>query len=282
MKLRIASTVAILAGCAYAAAAQAQTAGPQGSPSREQEWRIPAAKGAMLSTTVYRPRGDGPWPLVIANHGSPASDAIKEFENVSDWFVKQGYVVAVPWRRGYGRTGGAMADGMGSCAKPTYARAGAETASDIKAVMDHLRGQSFVAPTRTIVVGHSAGGWGSMAMSASNPPGVSAMVNFGGGRGGRCEMSDGTYGVGAPDQLVELAGKWGATARVPMLWIYASNDSFFNPALVRRMYDAYTGAGGRAELHDVGAIGNDGHQLLSTRPGLAAWQPLLTTFIKDK
>lgn len=274
---------ALLASLIASSTALAQSPGPQGATSREQEWRIPAAGGSpLLSTMVYRPRGDGPFPLMVANHGSPAPDAIREFQYVSSWFVDRGYVVAVPWRRGYGRTGGAMADGMGSCNSPVYPKAGLATASDITAVIDYLRTQPFVLPTRTIVVGHSAGGWGTMALSATNPPGVAGMVNFAGGRGGRCAMPSGRYGVGAPDLLVETAGKWGRTARVPMLWIYAANDSYFDHPLARRMADAYTGAGGRADVQLVGAVGDDGHQLLSIRPGLSVWQPLVAAFLQGK
>jgi dienelactone hydrolase len=149
-------------------------------------------------------------------------------------------------------------------------------------VIDYLRTQPFVAPTRTIVVGHSAGGWGAMALSATNPPGVAGMVNFAGGRGGRCTMPNGGYGVGAPETLIAGAAQYGSTARVPMLWIYAANDSYFNPALARRMADAYNGAGGHADLKQVGTVGDDGHQLVSLRPGLAVWQPLLGGFLKDK
>lgn len=283
MRSTIASIAAAFAACVLSVAAQAQSPGPQGAASREQEWRIPAAGGsALLLTTVYRPRGDGPWPLMVANHGSPAGDPPRYFRNLTDWFVDRGYVVAVPWRRGYGPAGGAIADGMGPCTNPVYLKAGAETASDIMSVVDYLRTQPFVLPTRTIVVGASAGGWGAMALAASNPPGIAGMVSFAGGRGGRCSLPGGHVGVAAPDRLVEGAARYGSTARVPMLWIYAANDSYFNHALARRMADAYTGAGGRAELKLVGAVGEDGHMLVSLRPGLAVWQPLLADFIKGK
>ncbi len=279
MKPRIACVAAIFVVCALSAMAQAQSPGPQGRPSREQDWRIPAAAGSpLLLTTVYRPRGDGPWPLMVANHGIPAGKPQEFLRNLTDWFVDRGYVVAVPWRRGYGPTGGAVADDRGPCNNPVYFKAGIETASDIRAVIDYLRTQPFVLPGRTIVVGQSAGGWGTIALSSTNPPGVAGMVNVAGGQGGRCFRAGG----GQPDTLVAAAARYGSTARIPMLWIYAANDSSFSPALAQRLADAYNGAGGRADLRLVGAVGGDGHDLLALRPGLAVWQPLMAAFVKDK
>jgi len=46
-----------------------------------------------------------------------------------------------------------------------------------------------------------------------------------------------------------------------MLWVYATNDTFFSPDLGRAMHAAYTGAGGKAEFVDVGLFGADGHML---------------------
>jgi hypothetical protein len=58
-----------------------------------------------------------------------------------------------------------------------------------------------------------------------------------------------------PSTLVRAAARYGATAGVPLLWIYAANDSYFDPALARSMVDAYDGAGGQATLQAVGPNG---------------------------
>jgi len=46
-----------------------------------------------------------------------------------------------------------------------------------------------------------------------------------------------------------------------MLWIYNENDTFFGPALCKRMHDAFTEAGGKAKYHLLPAFGSDGHFL---------------------
>ena len=239
-----------------------------------------------MLTTVMRPKGEAKAPLVVINHGSPAESSARpqmsrqRYSALSSWFVAHGYVVAVPLRRGYGETGGAWAEDYGPCNNPDYAGAGLQTAADIKAAIDFMRTQPFVASDHAIVVGQSAGGWGTIALSSLNPPGVSGMIDFAGGRGGHQRMSTGGMGNCATSALVQAAAKYGATARVPMLWIYAANDTFFEPGLARRMVDAYNGAGGHATLQAVGPNGQEGHNLATSPDGPAVWTPLVENFLR--
>jgi dienelactone hydrolase len=281
---------ASILSCLLALPALGQSAGPQDaerSVNREQVWRIPAGGGSpLMLTTVMRPPGEAKAPLVVINHGSPADSSARprmsrqRYSGLSSWFVSRGYVVALPLRRGYGETGGAWAEDYGRCNNPDYAGAGLQTAADIKAAIDFMRTQPFVAPDHTIVVGHSAGGWGTIALSSLNPPGVSGMIDFAGGRGGHQNMPSGGLGNCTPSVLVQAAAKYGSTARVPMLWIYAANDSFFEPSLARRMVDAYNDAGGRATLQAVGPNGQDGHNLATSADGPVVWGPLVENFLR--
>lgn len=274
----------VLLLCLLALPALAQSAGPQGpegSKMREQEWRIPGPGGVLMDATVFRPPGNARAPLMVMNHGSPASSSERPgmkrptYTAVSSFFVSRGYVVVLPLRRGYGATGGPWAEGYGRCNNPDYVDAGLQTAADIRATIDYMRGQSFVAPDRTIVVGQSAGGWGTLALSSLNPSGVPAMIDFAGGRGGHQPGA----GNCEPSALVKAAGRYGATARVPLLWINSANDTFFEPTLVNRMVEAYTKAGGQAVHRPVAAFGKEGHNLASSDSGAPVWQPLVTEFL---
>jgi len=258
---------------------------PAAAQEREQIVKLPGPGGATLVTNVLRPAGDARRPLVVINHGSPADDSQRakmvppRYSSLSSWFLAQGYVVALPLRRGYGETGGAWAEGYGSCSSPDYFSAGLQGAADIRATIDFMRTQPYVAPDRTLVVGQSAGGWATVALSSLNPPGVPAMVNFAGGRGGHQRLPGGGLGNCTPEALVLAAGKYGATARVPMLWIYTENDSFFEPSLAKRMVAAYDAAGGKATYKPLGAFGRDGHLLAGSESGGPIWQPLVTSFL---
>ncbi|WP_020697161.1 alpha/beta hydrolase family protein [Reyranella massiliensis] len=258
---------------------------PAAAQEREQIVRVPGPGGANLIATVLRPPGEARQPLVIINHGSPADGSRRatmerpRYATLSSWFVARGYVVVLPIRRGYGDSGGTWAEGYGRCESPDYFNAGLQSAADIQATIDYMRSQPYVAADRTIVVGQSAGGWAAIALSSRNPPGVSGMINFAGGRGGQQKMAGGDIGNCTPDALVDAAAKYGATARVPMLWIYAENDSFFEPALARRMAEAYDKAGGKATYLPLGPFGRDGHGLAGATNGASVWSPLVETFL---
>ena len=242
---------------------------------------IPAAAGATLRTRLLRPTGAGPFPLAIVSHGSPASASqrpdmeIPTFATASSWLLQRGYMVALPLRRGYGETGGPWLEQYGACNNPDYYRAGLTTAEDIDATIGFFRARSETARDRIILIGWSAGGWGSIAAASRNPPGVFAVVNFAGGRGG----GQPKVGNCTPARLIEAAARYGATARIPSLWLYAENDSFFGPDLSRKMFDAYVGAGAKAEYVALPAFGSDGHRVFGASNARSLWQPPVGKFL---
>ncbi len=276
----------VLLGLLAAVPALGQSPGPQEpehGQDREQRWLIPTddGSGRLMRTIVYRPPGETPRRLLVINHGAPTSGAASapqpRFANVAPWFVARGYVVVVPQRRGYGATGGRQNESYGHCDNADFLGAGREGARDIAASVAFMRQQPFVRPDGTMIAGHSAGGWATLAYASRNPPGVVAMLNFAGGRGGwRDNLPN--YNC-APDNLVRAAGEYGRTARVPTLWIYAENDSFFDPALSRRLVDAYRKAGGVATYVLTPPFGQDGHSLFVARGGVDVWSPAVKAFL---
>jgi dienelactone hydrolase len=137
--------------------------------------------------------------------------------------------------------------------------------------------QPFIKNGRAVVVGQSAGGWGAIALASRNPPGVKAIINFAGGRGGRSNLQPNNNC--APDRLIAAAGEFGKTARIPSLWIYTENDSFFGPVISKRMADAFRHAGGRVEYHLLPAFGEEGHVLVTSQTALASWRPIVDKFL---
>ena len=257
---------------------------PLAAQEREEIVRVPGPGGSNLIATVLRPPGEARAPLVVINHGSPADGSQRttmqrpKYPTLSSWFLAKGYVVALPLRRGYGESGGTWAEAYGRCETPDYYNAGLQGAADIQATIDYMRTRPYVAE-RALVVGQSAGGWATVALSSRNPPGVPGMINFAGGRGGHQKLPGGGIGNCTPEALVQAAGRYGATARVPMLWLYAQNDSFFEPSLAARMAQAYDAAGGRANYKPLPAFGRDGHGLAGARDGAPLWSPLVESFL---
>ena len=130
------------------------------------------------------------------------------------------------------------------------------------------------------MVGQSAGGWAAIALSSRNVRGVRAIITFAAGRGGRVDGKPNNNC--APEKLVAATRDFGQTARVPMLWIYIENDTFFGPALSKRMHQAYTEAGGMAEYHLLPPFGNDGHFLIDSPDAIPLWAPLVSQFLDGR
>ncbi len=146
-----------------------------------------------------------------------------------------------------------------------------------KWIIDYMTEQKFAVPDSAIVIGQSAGGWAAIALSSQNLPSVKAIIAFAAGRGGR--VGGKPNNNCNPDKLVEATAEFGSTARVPMLWIYIENDTYFGPELSKRMHAAYTGAGGSAEYHLMPPFGNEGHIFIDSPDSIPQWSPLVSQFL---
>lgn len=236
-----------------------RVAGPHGAPEghyNQQLWWVPIPSigeaKVLLETVVYSPPGSGPFPLVTINHGKPApgSDlrSIRpEFEAAAHWFVDRGFFVAVPLRRGYGRSEGVESDMVGSCANLDYVATSEQTAAEIEGVIDYLATRSLVDGDHVVVVGHSHGGFGALGVAADAPAGVRGVINFAGGSGSwgmfnlwqlPRRILQGRLCNGRKEFLSALR-MLGERNSLPQLWLYAVDDSTFAPELVQAMLRAY-------------------------------------------
>jgi dienelactone hydrolase len=272
---------------AHQAAAQASLGAqaPEAEPDRRQQWLVPSPDPATSAHAfLFRPSGDGPFPLAIIAHATSqnvlrrAQMPQPEYRALAAWLVARGFAVLVPERPGHGATGGRYLEDQGGCDEADYARAGRATADSIGAALDFMHGQSFIRQDGIVIVGHSAGGWGALALAERNPPGVSAIVVFAPGRGGRA--NDLPDQVCAPHTLISAAAAFGKGARVPVTWLVAANDSYFSPDLSRRMADAFRAGGGRVNFRALAAYGSEGHWLAETEGGVKAAGPELDRALK--
>ena len=279
--------VLLIAACAVASA-PTPAAALLSSQAKDQPLSIPvtSARGesVQLAARICLPEGEAPASLVILNHGSPANPADRPGmrlgrcdQESAQWFLKRGFAVLFALRRGYGATGGVWAEGYGECSDPQFERGGLASARDIDAMVEYATQLPFVKPDDVIVVGVSAGGWGSIAYDSRAHPKVKAFVNFAGGRGGHKDrIPNSNCG---PQVLIEAAARYGATATTPMLWIYAANDSFFAPPLAAALWRAFTSAGGKGDFEQLGPSGNDGHGLFNQPGGSKIWGPLVERYL---
>lgn len=246
------------------------------APLDEKVAMVPVVSGTdslQLETTIYKPPGDGPFPLVIMNHGKALGDPHGQprdrFLVLSREFVKRGYAVVIPMRKGFAGSGGNYVE---------YAcdmfNNGEMQASDVQAALDYFAGQSWVDQSRILVAGQSYGGLATLAFGMHGYPGVKGLLNFAGGlrmHGGDCPWQS---------SLIDAFAEFGKRTTVPSLWFYGANDQHFSAELAARMHDAYVRGGGNAELVAFGNFKNDAHGMSGSWDGVKIWWPETEKFLK--
>ncbi len=243
----------------------------------EQVMMIPVTANGVdvaLETTVFRPPGDGPYPVLIMNHGkargSPRLQERDRFIAISREFVKRGYAVVIPMRTGFAHSGGQyLDDGCDLTAN------GQAQANDVQGVIEFLSRQPWADHGRMVVAGQSHGGLTALALGTRNLPGVRGLINFAGGLktdSGPCQWRS---------ALLNAFAEYGARTRLPSLWFYGANDSYFNPALAMSLRDAFVGAGGQAKLVAFGQFKQDAHAMSGSRDGVRIWWPETERFLKQ-
>jgi dienelactone hydrolase len=247
--------------------------GAEGEPNRLQQWLVPSSDpGTPAHAILFRPPGDGPFPLALIAHASTqnvlrrAQMPQPEYRALAAWLVAHGFAVLVPERLGHGATGGKYLEDQGGCDEADYVHAGRATAEEIAAALGFIRKQPFIKPDGVVIVGHSAGAWGALALAGENPGEVAAIIAFAPGRGGHA--NDFPNQVCAPHTLLSAAAEFGKTARVPVTWLVAANDSYFSPVLSRQLADAFRADGGKVDFRVLPAYGGEGHWLPETESGV--------------
>jgi dienelactone hydrolase len=249
--------------------------GAEGTPNRMQQWLVPtpaADRGAHA--VLYRPGGDGPFRLAVIAHAT-TQNALRRaqmpqpaYRALAAFFVAHGFAVLVPERSGHGATGGAYFEEQGGCDEADYARSGRATAAQIELALNYLRQQPFIRPDGAVIVGHSAGGWGALALAGQDQRQVAAIIAFAPGRGGHA--GDVENNICAPQTLIAAAGQFGKAARVPVTWLVAQNDTYFSPDFSRALVEAFRAGGGKVIFSVLPALGSEGHWLAESEAGIGS------------
>lgn len=216
-------------------------------------------------------------PIALITHGKSSHLADMLESKASDYsgpardLARRGYLAVVVMRRGFGQSDGPMAATV-SCATTTFADRFAADADDLQGALDAVSKRPDADPTRVIAIGVSAGGAAAVALSARNLKNLRGVISISGG----LRMPD----CPKEDVLVNAYKDFGLASRVPNLWIYARNDSFFGPALVERMQTAFLDGGGDVKLVMYEKFGNDGHNLFNTGAGKLQWLMEMDAFLR--
>jgi dienelactone hydrolase len=251
----------------------------------EEQVTIPVQGGRyFVAATILRPDGPGPYGAVVLNHGVPVSQRERDTTSAAHFavsapvFARRGYVVVMPLRRGFGKTGGEFAEDAGPCSNPNFEAGEENAAADVMAAYDYARLLPYVDPSRMILAGQSAGAMASIfAAGMKAPRGLVAVLSFAGGRGGNPSMSPGV--PCAIEPLAQVFDVLGKSVKAPVLFHYAQNDQYFGPSITRQWYERFTAGGARAEYVVQPPFGDDGHFLFADLVGVRHWLPTVERFL---
>lgn len=241
--------------------------GAEGAPNRRQDWLVPTQDQITPSRAIlFRPPGKGPFRLAVIAHASTQNRLARaqmpqpEYAALAAALVARGFAVLIPQRLGHGKTGGPYLEDQEGCDNAEYAMSARTTAEAITTALTFMRTQAFVRKDASVIVGHSAGGWGALALADQGRASIASIIAFAPGRGGRANDRPGN--ICAPDKLIAAAAEFGEGAKVPVTWLVAENDSYFPPEVSKKMADAFAEAGdGKVDFRVLPAFGNEGHWL---------------------
>jgi dienelactone hydrolase len=222
-----------------------------------------------LEVVIEKPTGEGPFPLLVFNHGStgngrePARFGVTSWSpEIADYFVKKGWMVAFPQRRGRGKSDGLYDEGFapdraqGYTCDPERSLAGADRAlDDIEAAVAALKQRPDVAHNRIVVGGQSRGGVLSIVYAAAHSEEVRGVINFVGGWVGE-------GGCGPLSEINRTLFRRGGKFEGSTLWLYGHNDRTYSIDHSRSNFDAFVGAGGRGDFLEFDEPSGEGHNLI--------------------
>jgi dienelactone hydrolase len=230
-------------------------------------------KPIRLEVVIHKPPGDGPFPLLVVNHGSTTGEGNTPVPFTQTWsnpafaemFVKKGYMVAFPQRRGRGKSEGLYDEGFNVDRSQGYARdpklslPGADRAlTDIAAAVEVLLQWPDVARRPILMAGFSRGGILSIAYAGMHPREVAGVINFAGGW-----MAE---EIPAASEVNGTLFKCGGTFPHPTLWLYGNQDPHYSLDHCRANFAAFQAAGGKGSFFDFEVPGGNGHRVIHSPP----------------
>ena len=236
------------------------------------------SEGLTLRGWIYKPKGEGPFPAIIWNHGSEKNPTAHP--ELGLFYTSHGYVLFLPVRHGHNPSpGDYISDLLASYRAQVHdpAKVGEyavklqdEYNKDVKAAIRWLREQPYVDGNRMAVTGCSYGGIQTL-LTAEKGEGLRAAMPFAPGA-----MS----WANAALQRREIAAA--RNSGMPLFLIQAANDYSTGPSDVLGPIIRSKGGVNRARLYPAfGASHQEGHGGFACwEEGIAIWGPDVLKFLE--
>lgn len=256
----------------------------EGQVSGEPDTVMVQSGALKLRALLWRPKGRGPFPAVLFNHGSGTTLERQSAQSaaVGAAFARHGYVLLFVFRRGSGLSadqGTSAADLMdrelaanGQEARNKLQLDLLETdqLSDALAGLAFLRALPDVDTRRVAVAGHSFGGSLTLLVAERDST-LRAAVVFS-GSAGSWERS--------PQLRARLLAAVGRTT-APVFFIQSANDYSVAPAEALSAEMARLGKPHRAKIYPpVGQTADEGHDFVYL--GVATWESDVFAFLEER
>jgi dienelactone hydrolase len=242
-----------------------------------------------LHGLLWRPRGRGPFPAILCNHGSGRTREELErlgpyegqAETLGPVFARHGYIFLFLFRQGVGLSadlGTSAVDLMNS----EFAAHGQDARNALQlrllanrelsaanAGLAFLRGLADVNAHRVAIVAHSFGGSVTL-LQAEKEPDVRALVLF----------SSAGYSWDRSPELRKRLLDAVDHIRAPIFFIHAANDYSVNPGKVLDARLVQLGRPHRLKIYPpIGSTPDDGHNFPLL--GVSIWEPDVFAFLDE-
>ena len=230
---------------------------------------------------LYKPKGDGPFPAMIWNHGSEKTPGPQP--ELAAFYNRRGFVFFIPLRRGHGGSPGEYIVDLNSrlldahkdnrdAAWSAMVALHDEYNLDVAAAIAWLKTRPFVAKDRILMSGVSYGGIQTL-LSAEKGMGVRGFISF-----APAAMS--WRMVPLRKRLLNAV----ANAKAPIFLLQAENDYSTGPSEVLGPAIVKKGPPNRARLYPAFGAADDhrkGHAAFATwNAGAEIWGEDVMAFIK--
>lgn len=247
-----------------------------GQAVRPEEMRF-TSDGRELAAFLYRPKGEGPFPLMVTNHGSSITQGTQDLcrPSVAALLLSWGIASLLPHRRGYGNSPGTpwREDVPADYGTPEYdsqlaARLDAES-DDVTAARAFAETLADIDGGHIGVMGSSFGGTVTL-LAAAKDPAFRCAVEF----AGAAMNWDRTPG------LRNLMHEAASRLTQPVFFLQAENDYSIRPTI--ELAEGLKGSGKtvRSRVFPPHGISKDeGHFLY--RDGTMVWGADVRDFLEE-